>query len=288
MFCKKCGNEIKPGTKFCVKCGNPVPEMKDTVEKPKKKNIVPILVILLMVVLVIGVVVVAGVMFVTKTESGQVQQEEIELEEEKLGKNEDAELEEEEKSGKNEKVEEKKVLAQDEEAVAEVTEVTEVPEISPTETPTVTTAPVEHTYQIIAADVSWTEAYNAAREIPNGYLVNIDTAEEYNKILAQINQQGYNEYIFWIGAMRRKNSNSYHWVDKDGLLKDEELNGSSYWLANEPSFYDYDFEKDEQYVDMFFYSKTNSWVWNDVPDDLVSLLSYYSGKMAYIVEIENE
>ena len=283
MFCKKCGNEIKPGTKFCVKCGNPVPEIKDTVEKPK--NIVPILAILLMVVLVIGVVVVAGVMFVTKTESGQVQQEEIELDEEKLGKNEDAELEEEEKSGKNEKVEEKKVLAQDEEAVAEVTE---VPEISPTETPTVTTAPAEHTYQIIAADVSWTEAYNAAREIPNGYLVNIDTAEEYNKILAQINQQGYNEYIFWIGAMRRKNSNSYHWVDKDGLLKDEELNGSSYWLANEPSIYDYDFEKDEQYVDMFFYSKTNSWVWNDVPDDLVSLLSYYSGKMAYIVEIENE
>ena len=76
--------------------------------------------------------------------------------------------------------------------------------------------------------------------------------------------------------------------DHTEILKDEELNGSSYWLANEPSFYDYDFEKDEQYVDMFFYSKTNSWVWNDVPDDLVSLLSYYSGKMAYIVEIENE
>ena len=38
MFCKKCGNEIKPGQNFCLKCGAPVGETPRSVPQPANGN----------------------------------------------------------------------------------------------------------------------------------------------------------------------------------------------------------------------------------------------------------
>lgn len=144
-----------------------------------------------------------------------------------------------------------------------------------------------HTYQIVTADVTWTQAYQAAKNVPNGHLVNIDTEEEWNTIINQIKEQGYEDRIFWIGAMRRGDSNEYYWVDADGKNVGNTINESSHWLPGEPTFYDSENNLEERYVDMFHSSAQDAWVWNDTPDDLISLISYYSGKIAYIVEIED-
>lgn len=33
-------------------------------------------------------------------------------------------------------------------------------------------------------------------------------------------------------------------------------------------------------------SSSGQWVWNDVPDDILSVASFYSGKIGYICEYE--
>ena len=145
---------------------------------------------------------------------------------------------------------------------------------------------VPHTYQIVVADVAWTEAYNQARNVENGYLVNIDSQEEWDLVMQLIQEQGHGDKIFWIGAMRKGSSYEYYWIDKDGNSVGGSLNGSSHWLTGEPTYYDNENEIDERYVEMFYSSSLNQWVWNDTPDDLLSIVPYYSGKIAYIIEIE--
>lgn len=149
-------------------------------------------------------------------------------------------------------------------------------------------AEIPHEYRIVVKDVTWTEAYEEAGNVPGGYLVNINSLDEWNTIQQLIEAEGKQEYIFWLGAMRSGNSQDYYWVNKDGYFVDGSINGNSNWLSGEPSFYDEEVDMEERYVDMFYRSSENRWVWNDTPDDIISLVSYYSGKVAYIVEIENE
>ena len=79
--------------------------------------------------------------------------------------------------------------------------------------------PKKHTYQIVAADVTWTEAFAAAQNIPGGYLVNINSEKEWNRIIKKIEQENMEGYVFWVGATRRGNSRDYMWVDKTGDRK---------------------------------------------------------------------
>ena len=61
----------------------------------------------------------------------------------------------------------------------------------------------------------------------------------------------------------------------------------SYWLTGEPSFYDNSLLQDEMYMNMFYVSKEERWVWNDVPDDLIAVAEFYSGTVGYICEYED-
>ena len=148
--------------------------------------------------------------------------------------------------------------------------------------------PKKHTYQIVAADVTWTEAFAAAQNIPGGYLVNINSEKEWNRIIKKIEQENMEGYVFWVGATRRGNSRDYMWVDKTGNTVGESMNNNDHWLAGEPSFFDSESNMEERYVDLFYSSTEERWVCNDTPDDLISLIPSYAGKVAYIVEIENE
>ena len=61
---------------------------------------------------------------------------------------------------------------------------------------------------------------------------------------------------------------------------------AGYWMVNEPSFRDESIGQDEYYMNIFYYSKENRWVWNDVPDDLIGAVSSYQGSIAYIIEFD--
>lgn len=144
-----------------------------------------------------------------------------------------------------------------------------------------------NTYKIIISDNSWTEAYNEALEYENGYLVHINSQKEFDHIVNQIAAEGHESKIFWLGGMRTGNSSSYNWIDSMGSSTGPELNSQNFWMSDEPSFYDYDLDMDEKYMNTFFHTSSGQWVVNDAPNSLVSIIPSYSGKTGYIVEIEN-
>ena len=57
----------------------------------------------------------------------------------------------------------------------------------------------EHTYRLVISDCSWTQAFQDAVDA-GGYLVHIDSNEEYQRILQEINDAGASGTIFRIGA----------------------------------------------------------------------------------------
>ncbi len=152
-----------------------------------------------------------------------------------------------------------------------------------------------HTYDIRIGDVSWYEAQDDAIE-SGGYLVHINSIEEYNYIVEMIENAGMHNYIFWLGATRTDYfSHEYTWAYKDRnyqkcaevLEKNHEYD--NFWLPGEPSYSSEDANgvtMDEEYLDMFYSKKQGRFVWNDVPSDIISIVPSYAGKVAYIVEIE--
>lgn len=149
-----------------------------------------------------------------------------------------------------------------------------------------------HTYELIIADVTWMEAYQdcLAR---GGYLVRINSDEEYQAIIKQIEDEGQRKIKFWLGGTRGlADTYEYRWIYEDGAYGNEVLNGdgkySSYWLDGEPSFYDGAVSQAELYVNMFYFSKEGRWVWNDVPNDLVAAVELYAETVGYICEYEDE
>lgn len=288
MFCKKCGQEIKSGTKFCVKCGAPVQQGAEPAVSPqngkKQGNGLLMALICIAVVLVLAVGGLGAFYFLSNR---QEQETEYSHGGRDAGDDDDKDEESED------------ILTTESEDTAAVS--TEMPERSesaateivepapPAESEAVVTQEDKrHTYQIVVKDVTWTEAYQEALAVPNGHLVTIETEEEWNTIMQQILAERREECIFWIGAIRRGNSSDYYWVDADGDSIGQPITNSGHWLAGEPTYYDAENGLEERYVDMFFSSSEQRWVWNDTPDNLIELISAYSGKVAYIVEIEHE
>lgn len=161
---------------------------------------------------------------------------------------------------------------------------------SPTEPPEEEVAIEEgiNRYELIVADVTWSQAYYDCLD-RGGHLVRITTDEEYQAILQQIANEGRENIIFWLGGARNDDS-GYYWIYEDGYfgaeLLDEDDKYASYWLENEPSFHDDTAGVDENRICMFRQSSSGRWVWNDVPDDVLSVASFYSGKIGYICEYE--
>ena len=146
-----------------------------------------------------------------------------------------------------------------------------------------------HIYKIVIDDVTWEEACRDTKTLfgdEGGYLVHINTKEEYDYIVDFIKKAGYEDRIFWIGAKRLESPAVYKWVDQDGNLVGDNLNNLEYWLEGEPSFYDDSTSTFETCVEMFYSKKNKKWVFNDVQNDVLELLPSYTGKMGYIIEID--
>lgn len=145
-----------------------------------------------------------------------------------------------------------------------------------------------HVYYLVLSDCTWTEAFERAATA-GGYLVHIDGWTEYSTLLHKIIDFGLTDIRFRIGARRDEGSLEYRWIDSDGEPGDDVINDPGYWswtrwITGGPSFYSDGYEEDV--LDVFFYSAENRFVWNDIPDDIVSTSSFFSGRVGYIVEFD--
>ena len=149
-----------------------------------------------------------------------------------------------------------------------------------------------HRYELIISDATWTEAYNDCKR-RGGYLVHINTHEEYAVILSQILAENKSNCIFWIGAKRDLSNYEYHWVDVNGNYSNERIDAGDYttfWISGEPSYVGTNESGemiDETCVNMFYRKSEDRFVWNDAPDDIITAVSYYAGKIGYICEYED-
>lgn len=142
-----------------------------------------------------------------------------------------------------------------------------------------------HTYKFIIEDTTWSDAYEKCLS-DNGHLLSIDSDEEYNYIIDEIERNKLSKYLFYIGAYRPKNDLNYYWTDNKGNLQEKIINDIPYWMSNEPSFKDPTLNIAENYSIFFFYRKEEKWVINDIPNDIIEVVPTYQNHVAYICEYE--
>ena len=142
--------------------------------------------------------------------------------------------------------------------------------LTPEPTPEPTPVPVEHRYEVIKADVSWTQAQQEAIA-RGGYLVVINSAEEFDTIVTEAGYAGITRV--WIGCHR-----------VNGIETWEKDNGGYAipWAKGEPSYVDVNDQVSEDYVMLW---NNNGWACNDNRDDpCKDYPAFYSGTMGYVIE----
>ncbi|MCD8364628.1 MAG: C-type lectin domain-containing protein [Clostridiales bacterium] len=146
-----------------------------------------------------------------------------------------------------------------------------------------------HTYRIMIDDCTWSEAMQKAQDM-GGYLVRINTQEEYDAVLEKLNEGDYSKYHFYLGGRRDSDGTDYYWVDEDNQFIGDCLNDSSSWCQSawydgEPSYVDVEVDVEEDAMNLFCVGGT--WYLNDSSMDLAgNYPDYLGGKVGYIVEIE--
>lgn len=130
--------------------------------------------------------------------------------------------------------------------------------------------PVVHSYEVVKADVSWTQAQQAAYA-KGGHLVVINDTEEFNKIIHEAELAGITRV--WIGCHRINGIETW------------ESDNSGYaipWAKGEPSYVDVNDQVSEDYVMLW---NNNGWACNDNRDDpCKDYPAFYSGTMGYVIE----
>ena len=144
-------------------------------------------------------------------------------------------------------------------------------------TPVETLKVQEHTsrYEIVAADLSWTDA-NTECIFKGGHLATITSEDEMNQLIEMAEASGL-KYL-WIGGYTSVSGSQAfgHWVTG------EPFNYTA-WYEGEPSRNDMD-GTPEMYIMMW--KLKNEWSWNDQRNDPAGELSYFLGNMGYICEYE--
>ena len=137
-------------------------------------------------------------------------------------------------------------------------------------------------YTFHANSCSWLEAneHAAAR---GGHLASIDSVEEFEHLVAEIERLGMGDKYFFIGGTRAENSTDYYWVGSDGT---QPVNGEAsalagLWLPGEPS---YGYGEDVECFMEIHADPDYGWGLNDVKNQI---LSYSPKSVAYIVEYDN-
>lgn len=279
MKCPRCGKEVSEGSKFCTGCGLPLGNAGDAGRRKHNRN----LVILVVVILSAAVVAAAFGIRYLQERKGPGERGSLSL----------SDLEDWEELPEDLWTPD---LEEPEETPSPSPSASPMPTRTSTPTPTPTPAPTYdpqeggvHRYEFVVADCTWQEAFQAAKE-KGGYLARINSREEYQAILSEISSRGLADIHFRIGGRREADSQDYYWADEKNQLYGEKINSPTYWcstewMAGEPSFQDGTTQED--CLDICYIKSEGKWYFNDVPNDILATVPYYSGRLGYIVEYED-
>ncbi|MCD8129245.1 MAG: protein kinase [Oscillospiraceae bacterium] len=133
----------------------------------------------------------------------------------------------------------------------------------------------EPTYELVLADVTWTQAKALCEEM-GGHLVTVESAEEMQTVIA-LAEENSAQFV-WLGAQR----------ESDGVWRyvtGEEMTYVA-WDSGEPTVTDSDGTA-EDYLLLWYRPAVGTWSCNDTRNDPISVLpATYSGKIAYICEYD--
>lgn len=131
---------------------------------------------------------------------------------------------------------------------------------------------VNSQYEVVCADNTWNEAYDAALN-SGGRLVTINDYKEFEDVCDLADS--YDLKVVLVGAVRNSGEDwtETRWIDGKAM---EYTN----WYPGEPTYFSGN-GNEERYLILF--KVGDSWYFNDAEDDIIC---YYSGKMGYIVERE--
>lgn len=139
---------------------------------------------------------------------------------------------------------------------------------TPAET-TQTAAPKDG-YELIIADISWTDAQKKCAEM-GGHLAVPNDAAEFNKLVELAESNGVTR--IWIGG---------HRVNGEMVWDDGSTAPYEQWAKGEPSYVDTSDGAAEDYVLLWY---NNGWYFNDSRNDpCAEFPQWYSGQVAYICE----
>ncbi|HCT90573.1 MAG TPA: hypothetical protein DF613_04195 [Lachnospiraceae bacterium] len=141
----------------------------------------------------------------------------------------------------------------------------------------------EHTYEVLAGDMSWQEAKSICEE-KGGYLATITSKAEYKEVckLADKSDLTY----LWIGASLQSDADEWSAIS---WLTGEEWSFEK-WYPGEPSKEDADGTK-EYYLCLWnakYDDEDIGWTFNDQRNDIVGAFPSIAGKVGYICEYERE
>ncbi len=153
-----------------------------------------------------------------------------------------------------------------------------------------------HSYEFVIGDYSWTQAYESVQqEGEKKYLARITSVEEYRYISELIKTSNLQNYQFWIGATREKDSSVYHWINNDGEISKKPVSKTGIyegaWANGEPGLKSKG-DNGEEVVDdciMMYYDLENDvFKWKDAANRILSGTPSLAGKIGYIIETEND
>ena len=135
----------------------------------------------------------------------------------------------------------------------------------------------ESRYELIVADVSWSEANEECLK-KGGHLITITTQEEMDMAVAMASEKEL-RFVWMGGYTSIRDDNAYgHWITGEPFEFQP-------WYPGEPSRTDED-GADEMYL--MLWQVEGEWSWNDQRNDPIrdTGLEYFKGKTGYICEYE--
>ena len=133
-------------------------------------------------------------------------------------------------------------------------------------------------YEVVKADVSWTEANQACMQ-KGGHLVTITSQAEMDEVSALCDAEGI-KYVWMGGYTSVYGSSSFgHWVTG------ENFDSYTAWYDGEPSRQDRD-QVEEMYL--MLWKINDEWSWNDQRENVFDTgLKYFEGNVGYVIEYED-
>ena len=271
MICRNCNSQVPEDAAFCPECGASLAEVNKNGNKDGKQKLY--LIVSIACVVILGGAII-GYSFMKKD----------------LKPNTVQSVAADERDTEAEPKDTANATIDDQPEIGDVKQVKD--EIEVVEEPVYDEAEGEiHRYEFVIQDCGWNQAYRDSLQ-RGGYLARINSREEYDYILKEILNRGYDKMHFYIGGRKADNEGAYYWVDENNKTYGEKLNGNEEvwcygeWMAGEPSYEDPNLHIAESYLNIFYYSGEGRWVWNDGPEDIPAAVPEFSQKVGYIVEYE--